>query len=295
MNKLNYHHLMYFREIATQGSVSKAAEKLKLGQPALSGQLKTLEASLGYSLFERKNRKLCLTDTGVRVLQYANDIYQAGNSLVDMLEKGLLTTKMRLNIGALDCVPKHLILQLITDAVEISPCQVNVVEGSFEFLYGELQAHNLDIIISNYHAPISDISGIYSRSLTKHAISVFAAPTFKHLKMRFPSSLNTESFVLPSFHNKLRHDIDHFFRLNDIDYKVFSETQDTSIQKLLCAKGCGLIALADYSAQEMVNDKKLIKLGEIESVFEEFWIISAKKTIENPIASHLAKHFLVRP
>jgi LysR family transcriptional activator of nhaA len=113
--------------------------------------------------------------------------------------------------------------------------------------------------------------------------------------MRFPSSLNTANFVLSIFHNKLRHDIDHFFRLNDIDYKIFAETQDTSIQKLLCAKGCGLIALADYSGKEMINDKKLIKLGEMEDVFEEFWIISAKKTIENPIASHLAKHFLLRP
>jgi LysR family transcriptional activator of nhaA len=101
----------------------------------------------------RKNRKLLLTDTGVRVLQYANDIYQAGHSLVDMLEKGLLTTKIRLNIGALDCVPKHLILQLITDAIDVSQCQVNVVEGSSEFLYKELLAHNLDILISNDHAP----------------------------------------------------------------------------------------------------------------------------------------------
>jgi LysR family transcriptional activator of nhaA len=70
-----------------------------------------------------------------------------------MLEKGLLTTKIRLNIGALDCVPKHLILQLITDAIDVSQCQVNVVEGSSEFLYKELLAHNLDILISNDHAP----------------------------------------------------------------------------------------------------------------------------------------------
>ena len=30
---INYHHLFYFKTIAEEGTVSKAAEKLKLGQP----------------------------------------------------------------------------------------------------------------------------------------------------------------------------------------------------------------------------------------------------------------------
>ena len=37
------HHLFYFMTIAEQGSVSKAAEKLLLGQPTLSAQLKEFE------------------------------------------------------------------------------------------------------------------------------------------------------------------------------------------------------------------------------------------------------------
>jgi len=40
MQWLNYHHLYYFRAIATEGGIAKAAEKLRLGQPTLSTQLK---------------------------------------------------------------------------------------------------------------------------------------------------------------------------------------------------------------------------------------------------------------
>ena len=46
MKWLNYHHLIYFREIAKEGSISKASEKLLIGQPALSAQLKQLEEEL---------------------------------------------------------------------------------------------------------------------------------------------------------------------------------------------------------------------------------------------------------
>ncbi|HRQ83151.1 MAG TPA: LysR family transcriptional regulator, partial [Azospirillaceae bacterium] len=51
---LNYHHLRYFRVIARELSLTRAAEKLNLSAPALSIQLKQLEESLGHRLFERE-------------------------------------------------------------------------------------------------------------------------------------------------------------------------------------------------------------------------------------------------
>ena len=44
---LNYHHLYYFKVIATTGSIAKASEVLLVGQPALSSRLKQLETALG--------------------------------------------------------------------------------------------------------------------------------------------------------------------------------------------------------------------------------------------------------
>lgn len=54
---LNYHHLFYFKVIAEEGTVSKAAEKLRIGQPTLSAQLKQFEDALGVQLFERQHKK----------------------------------------------------------------------------------------------------------------------------------------------------------------------------------------------------------------------------------------------
>ena len=47
MEWLNYHHLLYFRTVATEGGIARACEKLNLAQPAISGQLKQLEETPG--------------------------------------------------------------------------------------------------------------------------------------------------------------------------------------------------------------------------------------------------------
>ncbi len=56
MEWLNYHHLLYFWTVAREGSVSKASASLRLAQPTISGQVKTLEDTLGEKLFERRGR-----------------------------------------------------------------------------------------------------------------------------------------------------------------------------------------------------------------------------------------------
>ena len=58
MDRLNYSHLLYFWLVAREGGVSKAAERVGLAQPTLSGQIRTLESVLGERLFERVGRRL---------------------------------------------------------------------------------------------------------------------------------------------------------------------------------------------------------------------------------------------
>src|SRR5436853_3245660 len=71
MEWLNYHHLLYFWVVACHGSVTRAAAELRLAQPTVSTQLRTLEAVLGEKLFARTGRRLVLTDVGRLVFRYA--------------------------------------------------------------------------------------------------------------------------------------------------------------------------------------------------------------------------------
>lgn len=295
MKWLNYHHLFYFRTIAKAGGIAKAAEKLRLGQPTLSTQLKQLEDALGRSLFERKNRSLVLTEAGKIALDYAENIFRTGDELLQVLEDGVVSGRTDVKIGALDSVPKRLLSNLVRAALKEKNVTVSLLEGRGDELFRELFSHQLDLIVSNYPPSSLEFGRIYSRSLAKVPVAVFASAEFIGLKKKFPESLNGQPFILPTAHSKLRHDLDHYFKINGLRIIPIVETQDTSLQKLLGIDGLGLIPLPEFTAKDLVGEKKLVKLGTLQDVKEEFWLISAARKIENPVAARLMKSFQVDP
>ena len=66
-------HLRSFYVIARERSVTRAATRLGLTQPALSIQMKTLEAELGEALFLRQRKQMQLTQAGRNLLPTRTD------------------------------------------------------------------------------------------------------------------------------------------------------------------------------------------------------------------------------
>ena len=147
---INYHHLFYFKTIAEEGTVSKAAEKLRIGQPTLSAQLKQFEDNLGVQLFERQHKKLILTEHGRVALEYSKNIFKMGSEMYEVLHDRLKPLRPSLHIGSLDSVPKQIVLQLVKQAYKISSCQITMSEGNLDLLLRELSAHRMDLMISNF-------------------------------------------------------------------------------------------------------------------------------------------------
>src|ERR1700733_5723605 len=54
--------------VAELGSLSKAGDRLRIAQPALSRQVRMLEEELGVALFTRHGRGMVLTEQGREVL-----------------------------------------------------------------------------------------------------------------------------------------------------------------------------------------------------------------------------------
>lgn len=61
---MEFHHLRYFVAVAEELSVTAAARRLHLSQPALSRQIQSLEEELGVTLFERRRQRIHLTEAG---------------------------------------------------------------------------------------------------------------------------------------------------------------------------------------------------------------------------------------
>ena len=291
MNWLNYHHLMYFRTIATEGSISKASQKLNVGQPALSAQLKQLESAFGQKLFERRNRSLILTEAGKVTLQYANEINGLGMELMERVHLNEGRLKQHLTIGALDSVPKHLVIDVLESAQIQKECSITALDGTSDELYRQLQSHKMDVVIADHHFTPDTDNSIFSKSLGKFRIGVYGTDKYAKLKKGFPQSLSGQPMVLSTSHSKLRHDIEHFFEANKIPLNVSLSTQDTSIQKILAEDSRGLIFEPEFAVKGQLNEGKLIRIGYLPGVHAEYFLSSTKKLVENELLTYLMKDY----
>src|SRR5688572_9707198 len=75
-------YLRYFVTVAEERSITKAAARLRVAQPALSRQLRALEAEIGSPLVERNSRGVMLTDAGVAFAEEAQRILAAVEAAV---------------------------------------------------------------------------------------------------------------------------------------------------------------------------------------------------------------------
>ena len=96
---MNTTQLECFLAVADYLNFSRAAQHLRLTQPAVSHQVKTLEDELGVALFQRTSKKVRLTQEGHMFLQYAGKILQLSN-ISRMRVKGCYEARpMRLGLG----------------------------------------------------------------------------------------------------------------------------------------------------------------------------------------------------
>ncbi|UOQ92075.1 LysR family transcriptional regulator [Halobacillus shinanisalinarum] len=83
---MDVRQLRYFRTVAEEGQVTKAAKKLHMAQPPLSQQIKLMEDELELKLFDRQGRKLELTNAG-------EVLYEKAGKILNDIEETLAEVK----------------------------------------------------------------------------------------------------------------------------------------------------------------------------------------------------------
>lgn len=290
---INYRHLFYFKTIAEEGTVSKAAVKLRVGQPTLSAQLKQFEDSLGVQLFERHHKKLVLSEQGRVALDYSKGIFRLGSEMYEVLHDRLKPLKPSLHLGALDSIPKQIVLQLVKQAFRTTPCQITLSEGKSDELLRELTAHRMDLMVTNFLPVGTDAKGLSPKAIAKKNVSFYGAPKFKHLRKGFPESISGEPMIFPTYDSRLRQDLDHWAKLNKIELNIVTESQDISVKKLMAIHEMGLIPTATHTVTGQVLRGELVEIGKLQGVYEELFLVMAQRKMANPIASKLLDSFSI--
>lgn len=87
--------LKYVTAVADCESINKAAKQFYLSQPALSGAIHELEEEMGFSIFDRTNRGVCLTPEGREFLSYARQLSEQ----YELMEDRFVRKKAREKFG----------------------------------------------------------------------------------------------------------------------------------------------------------------------------------------------------
>ncbi|MFC3181892.1 hydrogen peroxide-inducible genes activator [Cypionkella sinensis] len=103
----------YFEALARHGHFGRAAEVCAISQPALSMQIKELEAALGTDLFERGARQVRLTGFGEAFAVRVRDILRSVDELADIARAAQSRLAGRLRIGVIPTIAPYLLPTII--------------------------------------------------------------------------------------------------------------------------------------------------------------------------------------
>jgi len=113
--------LRYLIAVADQASFSRAAERLYLSQPALSKQIRVLEAELGVTLLERTPGGVTPTAAGTVLLERARQIVEIWNEAQAATRSAARTQAQVLRVGTLTAIGRSLYPSVVDDFTEAMP------------------------------------------------------------------------------------------------------------------------------------------------------------------------------
>lgn len=257
--------------VAELGSLSKAADRLRLTQPALSRHIRLLEAEFGARLFERHGRGMILTVTGRECLDHALRVFTELDELRSwIMERGSVLTG-KVNIGLPPAVAEVLALPLVQVLRDKHPKIVLRFVTVFSgYLQDWLQRGEIDVAVLSDPQPARSIR---SRELLTEGLFL-VGPADAGFRLDDPfefSNLSREALLLPSTRQGLRMTVDRLAAQLGIEINVIIETDSFQILKALAQAGNGRTILpyaairnavekGELSARPIVNPIPIRKL-----------------------------------
>ncbi len=284
MDWLNYHHLLYFWVVAREGGLAPASALLRLSQSTLSGQIRKLERALDVELFQKRGRRLELTELGRAAYRHAGEIFGLGQELRELLRGRRPGGPLRLVVGIADVVPKLLVRRLLGPALTVNGAVTLVCrEERLDRLLADLAGHELDIVIADAPVPSGSPVRAYSHLLGESSLVVMGTPQLARPRRRgFPGSLDGAPMLLPLEGGSLRRSLNAWFNSHRIAPRVVAEAEDTALLAAFAADGMGLMVWPEVIADLVGRRYGLARCGAVAGVDDRYYAISAERRLVHP-------------
>ena len=252
--------LRTLREVARRGSFSRAAESLRLSQPAVSLQIRQLEDAFGATLIERVGKRAFATAAGETVLAHAERIFaELDAARATLLRKrDAVAGLVRLGTGATASI--YLLPPLLRRLRQRHPAlELSVATGNTREIVQAVIDNALDLAIVTL--PVARrklmVTPFYTDSLV-----VIAAPEKRWRRVRAidPAALAREKLILFERGGAIRGVMDSWFARTGSTPRVTMELGNAEASKKLVGAGLGLSIISAIAVKKEVASGELLAL-----------------------------------
>lgn len=252
MADMDLRQLNTFIQVADLGSLSKASDRLRIAQPALSRQIRMLEEELKIPLFDRHGRGMALTSAGELLRARAGNILRQLEETRADLNQEAGAVRGRVVFGMPPTVGDILATRLIERFMALHPeVTLRAVPAFSGYLLDWLHAGEVDIaVVYGTEANASmRLSPLLVESLC--LVTPPGVALAPHHAIPFAEAAR-EKLVLPSPQHGLRRLIEREARALGIELQITVEADALQVLKGLVQRGLGCTILPLASVHEEV-------------------------------------------
>ncbi len=145
---LNLSQLQTFVMVVSEGSMTAAADKLFLTQPAVSQQMKNLEDELGVELVVRGSKSIKTTAQGEVLYEHAKKILNLVQAAEISIKSVGAQLRGQLRIGTLNTIGLHLMSPVVSRLLKFNPdFKIKVDYAKGEDLIAAYEKGDLDVVV----------------------------------------------------------------------------------------------------------------------------------------------------
>ena len=243
---INFRQIEAFRAVVESGTVSRAAERLSISQPAVSRLLQGLEHASGLTLFDRTQRRLAPTKEAMMLFDEVDRLFKGMNDLTHFVEDVRKLRRSSLRIAVMPALSIGFIQDVVAQFVLSYPqTQVAIHSRSTIKIVEWLVAGHLDIGLTAHPVQNPELTQI-SLCLSKFVcVLPLDHPLTKKRSIR-PQDLASTRFISFRSDTDFRITIDRVFADAKVERKLFLEAPTAPTICALVAKGLGVSILNPF-------------------------------------------------
>ena len=243
MRPYTYKQIQTFMEVARQRSVSKAAERLFVTQPAVSMQLRQLEEAFGLALVEPTGRNIKLTDAGEVFLTHATNAMGQFRDLEAMMAEHIGLKQGRIDLAVVT-TSKYFIPMLLVRFNRLHPgIEVRLNIDNRENVLGLMSRFEVDLVVMGRAPSHLDCE---ATAFATNPLAMVAAPDHPLARRRQLSfsALGEHGFLVREEGSGTRAAMQRLFEENHTPLKVVMELPSNETIKQAVMAGMGLSFLS---------------------------------------------------